>query len=187
MKSSLQTMKKAHHSTRMYDTESKNINCELMTYAMVLDELNMKLLEMARECFVDSAQSYGLENRELVIGVIRDDLDLEKRRQMLKRRELIDSSCFTLSKIKESLYSFGLDFELYEYPKLYEIVIIAKGEYTKAQQAWIRQEVRKIMPVHQQLHVIFGGPTWTHIDNNDKSFLYMDNQSLTWDQIDNLD
>ncbi len=180
-------MQKALDGTALYDVSKPNINYELMTYKMVLDELNTKIVTLSNECFIETASSFGLENRELVIGAVRDDLTLDKRRQMLKRRELINSTCFTLSKIKESLLSFGLDFELYEYPSLHEIVIIATDDYTKEQEAWIRSQVSKIMPAHQQVHVVFGGPTWSEIDNNNNSFLHMDNRGLTWESIDNLD
>ena len=64
---------------------------------------------------------------------------------------------------------------------------IAEGEYSKEQQAWIRTQVQKIMPAHQQVHVIFNGPSWDEIDSRDNSFLSMDNRDMTWEEIDNLD
>lgn len=187
MRSSKQTMKKALESTKLYKVQDNNINTEIEVYKMIVDMLNTQIEELLCECFVQTASSFGLQNRELVIGAVRDDLTLDKRRDMLCRREAIDSSCFTKDKIKQSLYSFGLDFELYEYPSLMEIVIIAKGEYSKEQQAWIRAQVKKIMPAHQQVHVIFNGPSWDEIDSNDNSFLSMDNRDMTWEEIDNLD
>ncbi len=187
MRSSIQTMRKALESTKLYSTQDNNLSDELEVYKMIIDRLNNEIINLINECFVQTASGFGLENREMIIGAVRDDLTVDKRRQMLCRREAIDSSCFTPDKIKESLYSFGLDFELYEYPTLLEIVIIAEGEYSKEQQAWIRTQVQKIMPAHQQVHVIFNGPSWADIDSTSNSFLSMDNHNMTWEEIDNLD
>ena len=42
---------------------------------------------MLKEYFIDTAQSYGLTERERFTGAVRDDLSIEKRRELLKIRE----------------------------------------------------------------------------------------------------
>lgn len=181
------SMKNALSTLSLYDFDDTNISNELKVYAYVLDELNNELNVMLDECFIDTASSYGLSQRELIIGDVRNDLSVDKRREMLKLRESICKSSFTVEKIKESLKSFGLQFELKEYPSLYIVNIDARGSYSAKEQVWIRNEVEKIMPAHLTAQVIFGGPTWEVSDNKNNTFSYIDSLSYTWDTIDNLE
>lgn len=171
----------------LYSFDDTNVSYELRAYACVLDKLNEELMTMLNECFIDTAQSYGLSQRELIIGAERTDLSVEKRREMLKLRESICKSSFTVSKIKESLSSFGLTCEVYEYPPLYTVIVDAVGDYSKPEQAWIRSEVEKIMPAHLHVEVVFGGPSWEKSDTNNYTFSYVDSLNYTWESIDNLE
>lgn len=187
MEDALKSMSNALEALSLYDTNSKNISCELLAYASEFDKLNEKLIHMLNECFVNTATDYGLSEREKLIGAVRDDQSVEKRREMLKIRESIDSSYFTLSKIKKALKSFGLDYVLYEYPSLYMVVVDAVGDYTKEQKAWISTQVQKIMPAHLSVQVIFNGISWASIDAKNNDFHDMDILNFTWQQIDNLE
>ncbi|MDO4748899.1 MAG: hypothetical protein Q4A12_06975 [Eubacteriales bacterium] len=181
-------MKSSLDKLSIYSFDNTNIDIELQVYAQVLDELNNTLVEMLDECFCDSASSYGLSQRELVIGAVRDDLAIAQRRNMLKLRESIDKSSFTLEKIKASLESFGLtDYDLNEYPSQFTVVIYANGIYTSSQKAWIRKQVEKIMPAHLITYVIFNGPTWDESDSKNNTFEYIDSLDKTWEEIDNYE
>ena len=96
MRDTYTSMKKALEPLVLYDFDDTNISNELKAYAFVLDEINRDIEEMLNECFIDTANSYGLSNRELVIGAQRDDLSVAKRREMLRLREGICKSSFTL-------------------------------------------------------------------------------------------
>lgn len=186
MKSAYTSMVEALTPLSIYEFENTNVGYELLSYSLVLDEINEKLTKLLDECFIESASDYGLENRELIIGAVRNDLSVDKRRSMLKLRESITSSSFTLSEIKKSLESFGLQSKIYEYPSLYIVVIDAIGSYSTELQAWIRSQVEKIMPAHLQVQVVFGGPTWEQSDTKDNTFSYIDSMGLTWGDIDNI-
>lgn len=181
------SMKKSLTPLGIYNFNRTNINTELKAYAFVLDEINNEIQEMLSECFIDSAKSYGLTNRELVIGAQRDDLSVEQRREMLLLRESITKSSFTVQKIEESLRSFGLQFDLLEYPSLYIVSVNARGSYSEKEQAWIRNEVEKIMPAHLIVQVVFCGPTWEQSDSKNSTFSYIESLDLCWDEIDNLE
>lgn len=180
-------MKNALEPLCLYSFENTAVAHELYTYAMMFDEHKAELLQMLDECFVDTAQSYGLAQRELIVGAVRDDLTVAQRRNMLRLRESIDKSSFTVPKIKNALKSFGLEvFELYEYPSLYTVVVDAQGSFSTAQKAWIRSQVKKIMPAHLDAHVVFNGPSWNTSDSKNNSFYYIDSLNYTWETIDNL-
>lgn len=187
MKSSFENMRAVLSRTSLYDIDAKNVSNELMAYADVFDEVNKELRNMMDECFVSTAKSFGLSNRERVIGKVRDDLDELKRREMLLLRGAMNSQCFTVKSIKEALKSFGLVFSLYEFPSQSTVVLDAIGEYSDAQKAWICSQVQKIMPAHLFVQVIFSGPTWTDIDTNNNTFDAIDSKNYIWQEIDNLD
>ncbi len=180
-------MKEALYPLDLYSFDDTKISYELMAYSVVFDELNNELCTMLSERFVQSASSYGLSEREIVVGAQREDLNIEERREMLMLRNSLDNNSFTLSKIKNALKSFGLSCNVYEYPNQFVIVLDAIGTYKSEQQAWIRAEVQKIMPAHLQVQVIFGGPSWDTIDQNNNTYAYLDSLDMTWDSIDNLE
>lgn len=187
MKQAYNSMRDALKPLGLYSFDSTNVSNELLAYAVAIDELNNMLCGMLRECFIDTAEDFGLSQRERVIGAVRDDLSIDKRRNMLKLRESISLSSFTPSEIKKSLDSFGLTYAIYEFPTLYTVVVDSTGEYTSAQKAWIRSQVEKIMPAHLQVQVVFNGPSWAQIDEYDNNFSYMNIKDYTWEEIDNLE
>ncbi|MBQ4129707.1 MAG: DUF2313 domain-containing protein [Ruminococcus sp.] len=188
MKEAYTSMKEALSPLSLYSFENSNISYELQTYSDEINRLNKKTLEMLFECFIDTASTYGIENREIIIGALRDDLTLQKRRQMLNLRESIDQKSFTVEQINKSLKSFSLEnFKVYEYPKTYTIVVDALGSYTDAQKAWIRSQILKIMPAHQVVYVVFNGPSWEQSDSKNNDFTYIDSLNLRWEDIDNLE
>ncbi len=187
MKDTYTSMTQALSAFNLYSFDNTNISRELRVYAHFLNELNNELQTLLDECFIDSASSYGLSIRELIIGTERTDLSTAQRREMLKLRESICKSSFTVEKIKESIRSFGLDFKIFEYPSLYIVRVDAVGDYTKEERAWITSEIEKIMPAHLGVQVVFGGPTWEKSDNNNKTFLEIDTLNYTWHEIDNID
>ncbi len=188
MRAAYSSMEEALSKLSLYDFNNTNISYELTCYALQFDALNTLTREMLSECFIDTASSYGIENREIIIGALRDDLTLTKRREMLTLRESIDQTSFTLQHIRKALKSFSLDdFEIYEFPKIYTIVVDIKGDYTNAQKAWIRAQILKIMPAHQVVYVVFNGPSWEQIDSNNNDFTYIDSKNYSWEDIDNLE
>jgi len=185
--SAYNSMKRALCPLNLYSFDDTKISHELMAYSAVLDEINSELSVMLDECFLSSASSYGLSEREAVIGAQRDDLSVQKRREMLLLRNSLDNNSFTLSKIKEALKSFGLSCNVYEYPLQFVLVLDAIGTYKSEEQAWIRSQVQKIMPAHLQVQIIFGGPSWDEIDQKNNTYAYLDSLSMSWDSIDNLE
>ncbi len=180
-------MKRQLESLSLYDFANTNISYELMAYATVIDKMNAYVRNLLRENFIDTAVAFGLDDRELVIGAVRNDLSTQKRREMLLLREKIDDSYFTLAKIKSSLDSFGFEYTLHEFPSLYTVVIDAVGGYTSAQKAWIKSQVKKIMPAHLYVDIVLSGLTFADIDARNNTFSYIDSKNITWESIDNLE
>ncbi len=187
MSSTYDTMKNTLEKLNLYSFDGTTVDCEIRAYAYVLDKLNAELSQMLSECFIDSAESYGLKNREIVFTRERSDLDVIKRRQMLKLRESICMTSFTVEKIREAIKSFGLDAVITEFPSLYLVRVDAVGDYSLIEQAWIQKEIEKIMPAHLSVQVIFSGPTWDESDAKGNTFASIDSLDFTWDEIDSMD
>ncbi len=185
MKSTFESLKESLSRLNLYDFDNTNISNEIKAYSYVIDELNEDLCTMLRECFIETAQTYGLSNRETIIGAKVENDNVESRRKMLMLRESINQSSFTVEKIKESLKSFGLECKVIEYPSLYTVVIDTIGDYPEEKRVWISSEINKIMPAHLNVEVIFNGATWELSDSKDNTFSYIDSLDKTWEEIDN--
>lgn len=171
----------------VYNVSDPLLVAELSAYSILIDELNEKTEEMLLECFIHTASSYGLENKELLISDVRDDLSVEQRRKMLALRECIDTSSFTVKKIKQACDSFALcECRFSEYPSLYMVAIEITGDYTNAQKSLIEQQIKKIIPAHLVVNISFNGHTWEHSDSKDNTFSYIDSLDYTFKEIDNL-
>mgnify|MGYP001224039914 CR=1 FL=1 len=82
------SMVKKLTDTKLYSVRTGGRTyAELKAFAAGLDLLFNELDEMLKEYFIDTAQSYGLTERERFTGAVRDDLSIEKRRELLKIRE----------------------------------------------------------------------------------------------------
>ncbi len=185
MKGAFESMKESLSRLNLYDFDNTNISNEMKAYAFVIDSLYEQLCLMLRECFIETAQTFGLSNREMIIGAKVENDNVESRRKMLMLRESINQSSFTVEKIKESLNSFGLECKVIEYPSLYTVVIDTIGEYPEDKRVWISSEIQKIMPAHLIVEVIFNGASWELSDSKNNTFSYIDSLGLTWEEIDN--
>lgn len=106
---SLISIKKKLRPLNLYNLNDDNIiNAELFAYAVALDMINLKLLELERECFISTAESYGLNLREKLFGYVRNNLEVSKRRDMLIYRGAITSNDFTKKKLEEALMASGI-------------------------------------------------------------------------------
>jgi hypothetical protein len=61
--------------------EGDPLALELTVYGEELDRVYDALDELLREAFIETAESYGLENRERFTGAVHDDETVERRRE----------------------------------------------------------------------------------------------------------
>lgn len=167
-------------------SESSLVYKELVMYSVALDEVHLLLEELERECFVQTAQSYGLSNREKIWGFERDDLSKEKRQSIILNRLNIDENNFTPEAMRNFLSVVNFDAEMEEYPAENRIVITNKTtKYSKAKRAWIREQLINFFPAHLELVIDFRAITWEELDNKQLTFAQMDSAGFTWENIEN--
>lgn len=152
-------LKKIHSLSGVYKvTAGSNIENELKAYSAGLDILTQALEEFERECFVDTACSYGLERRELMSGAQRDDLPIDLRRQMLLCRSYFGESDFTLEGILKVFEILGIEGSVVENPTQNKMVLKVKtGGLKKGQRNWILSQVAQLLPAHLETETIFEG------------------------------
>lgn len=76
---SLDSMTKKLENTKIYAVKPGGRNyAEIKAFSVGLDMIFNELDEMLREYYIDTAQSYGLTERERFTGAVRDDLSIEK-------------------------------------------------------------------------------------------------------------
>lgn len=169
-------------------TEDSNIYYEISAYSIALDRHRENLERVLKECFISSAETYGIENREKVIGGVRSDYSLEYRRRMLILRKAFGDNDFTKGKFNSFLTSIGIYiFDVLEMPEDEEINICIGGSYNRDDKAWIMKEIKLALPAHLNSNVYFGGIDWATIDSKDLTYDLIDNYNYSWSVINSLE
>ena len=164
--------------------QNSTVYKELCAYAAALDILEATLLQAQQECFICTAQSYGLSHREINIGPVREELTLEKRREMLLSRAALKQDDFNRSGVEQMLSALGLEFTLFELPHQQTLHIDCKGSYTQAQRKWISSQPIAQLPAHLDVLLDFRNLQWSTIDAKNLTFASMDAKAMTWKQIE---
>lgn len=180
----LQRLHQYHSPVTVYDDGAQALSWELEAYADELERLYADLGVLFRERFVATAQDIGLKAYEVLFGPERSDESVETRREKLLLRMNLGGGDFTPAGIRRALDSFGLEYTLSEYPQIGRMTVTATTDYTEAEQAWIKREVEKIIPAHIEFQLTFNTLTWAQWDALDRTFAAIDNEEMTWRQID---
>ena len=107
---SFESMKTKLEGTGLYDITAKsNIGAELLAYAEGLDSVFDMLEMMERELFIDTAEDFGIAERERFVGKVRDGYSIEKRRDMLKIAEQKVGGRCTLNDFKQFVRGYGVE------------------------------------------------------------------------------
>lgn len=182
----LEKLINAHSALKIYNIkEGSNIYAELSAYSVGLELLNNELEEIEKEAFISTAETYGLSLAEKLWGRQRDDLSLEKRREMILKRSSFGYDDFTLEGIEKLLGFLGIDGEIQEYPQLHRITVTITDEnLTDGQKNWILSQMLALFPAHLEADAVFAGFCWEDIESNNLTFDSMENCNMTWSQID---
>lgn len=184
MMTAFDRMKDRLSKVRVYDDDAPALSWELKAYAVEIERLYTRLNEMFRERFISTAQDMGLSAYEKIFGPVRDDESVEERRRKLLMRLNLGNNDFTVDGFRKALESFGLNYIISEFPELGRMNVIATTDYSPIEQAWIKNEVLKIVPAHIEFQLSFNTLTWEQWDGLNRTFSAVDNEDLTWDQID---
>ena len=134
----------------------------------------------------DDAVVLGWELKAYAAEIDRLYIRLE---EMFRERFISTAQDIGLSAYEKifgsELESFGLDYIISEFPEIGRMNVIATSDYSPVEQAWIKNEVSKIVPAHIEFQLSFNTLTWEQWDGMNRTFSAFDEEDLTWDQIDN--
>ena len=184
---SLDSMLRKLAPLNVYDlSETSCVYAELAAYAEALDAYRANLDETLRECFISSAESYGLDLREEIIGSVRENYTTAERRQMLISRKCIGDNDFTPAAFDGLIRGLGAQScTMNEMPSDYMITITLKGVLETVDETWIINQIKLLMPAHLAVFVYAGGLTFLEIDSANVTFAVYDNADYTWAQLEN--
>ncbi len=181
----LESMIKKLAPLGIYDTRNtSNIYAELSAYAAAIDSYRDLLDEALRECFISTAETFGLEIRERVVGDVRSDCSIEQRRNMLSTRASLGETDYNLAGFDKFMDSFGVqDYTLSESPSTQSVTVTITGDYPGNTESWIKNQIELILPAHLNMNVYSGGLRWSAIDNNNDTYTAFDSKNYTWEQL----
>lgn len=151
------SMVKKLTDTKLYSVRTGGRTyAELKAFAAGLDLLFNELGKMLKEYFIDTAQSYGLTERERFTGAVRDDLSIEKRRELLKIREQTNEEFCTPEGFNKILEGYGLGgFELIENPQKNALTVKIYDALDEQNKAWVNKMIENDFPAHLAVTVDF--------------------------------
>ena len=154
---SLDSMTKKLENTKIYAVKPGGRNyAEIKAFSVGLDMIFNELDEMLREYFIDTAQSYGITERERFTGAVRDDLSIEKRRELLKTREQTNEKFCTPEAFNKILQGYGLGgFELIENPQENALIVKIYDALDEQNKAWVNKMIENDFPAHLAVTVDF--------------------------------
>ena len=180
-----EAMKRSMAPLKIYGEEPIVLDRELRVYASEIELLYTELDSMFKERFINTAEDVGLSVYEELFGPERSELSAEQRRRRLMLRMNLGEGDFTVEGVRKALDSLGLSYTISEFPELNKLNITAVTEiYTEAEKAFIEREINKIIPAHLDFQITFNTLMWSQLDNMNRTFAEIDNEDLTWKQID---
>lgn len=144
------SMKNKLHPIGLYNvTDSSNVSAELKAYAEGLDKLFNMLDEMTREYFIDTAEGYGLSERERFTTRERSEYSIEKRREMLKIQEQMMGNDCSPNTFRKILEGCGLsDFEITENFSEQTVIITINDTLADETKKYVEERINAEFPVH---------------------------------------
>ncbi len=154
---SFTSMSKKLVSTKIYSVNKGGANyAELKAFAKGLDLIFNQLDEMLKEYFIDTAQSYGLTERERFTGAVRDDLSVEKRRELLKVREQTNEKFCTPESFNKILQGYGLsNYKIVENPSANALTIKIADALDEQNRLWVQKMIDNDFPSHLDVLIEF--------------------------------
>lgn len=84
---------------KAYNKDNVNLQSEMYAYSKGLEIISNRLMNVEKECFVSTAEDYGLTVKERYFDSITRASDVKSRREMLLSLLSVDETDFNLDGI----------------------------------------------------------------------------------------
>lgn len=134
--------------TGLYEpSDGSLLRAELAAYAEGLDLYFDELEALLRECFIATAQSYGITLREQLMGRMSfAGSNLTKRRNALLRGFSVNSGDFTTEGMMKVLESFGLTGSFSFSQQQFLLTVHPSQNMTTASKRRLKAEIKELLP-----------------------------------------
>lgn len=148
-------MKNKLVSTGLYtSSDNSNTATEIKSFAEGLDLLFDTLDEMTRECFITTAESYGITERERFLGKERSEFTTDKRRDMLIIQEQMMGNECSKGAFELMLQGVGLsDFEITENFAQQAVTVTINDTLTDELKQMVEQKINAEFPSHLDITI----------------------------------
>ena len=172
---------------RLYSLrENSLVYWELLSYAKGFGLLYGRLGELYREAFLQTAEGFGITEREKLMNFpANSKLPLETRRELLRYTLSMAPRDYNLEGIENGLHSIGLDAKIQENREEEKLSITSEGflgnfiSYDR-----LKRDALRILPAHLEVDFEFGSFTWEKFEAKDWDFDRLDKRDFTWDEFE---
>ncbi len=134
-------------ATGLYDISPDTlVYAELMAYAEGLDLFFNELDELVRECFIATAESYGLTMRESMLKRYNLDRSLSGRRSAIISALSVSQSDYTYAGMEKIRDSFHLHGDFHASVSPLKVTFECTDTLTAGQQQILSEQMEKFMP-----------------------------------------
>ncbi len=160
------------------------VDWELQAYAAGLNMVYDALTELENESYVETANSYGLSQREQQLGIAPVG-EIQNRRAAILG--LLEITPFDSGRdaVQRAMSAAGMPCELLE--KTTEQKIYVNCFMQRADESVLLNgtKIAKLfLPAHLNAELDFRSISWNNIDQADEPFDIKDGKELTWNSID---
>lgn len=131
------------------------IDAEIKAYAIALQRVYDKLDELLRECFVQTAEGYGLEQLEAMARTYMSGDELESRRNKLINRLQINPSIIGKDALEKQATSLGLECNITENCSESKLNVDVLTEVADDKKEFLKAELLRFAPLHLIMYVTF--------------------------------
>ena len=108
---------------KIYSKDNVNLQGEMYAFSKGLELISNRLEIMEKECFVSTAEDYGLTTKERYFDSITRASDVKSRREMLLSLLSVDETDFNLEGMKKFMGQFPVNSEITEFATSNRILI----------------------------------------------------------------
>lgn len=153
-----ESIKEKLSATGLYNINRNGlIDAEIKAYDAGLQNLYNGIDELLRECFIQTAEGWGLEQLEAMAKTYMSGDSLEFRREKLMNRLQVNSGSIGKDALEKQAASLGLSCTITENISESKIYLDILTEVADEKKDFLKEELMRFEPPHLIMYVSFNG------------------------------
>lgn len=134
---------------KAYNKDNTNLQGEMYAYSKGLEIISNRLENIEKECFVSTAEDYGLTVKERYFDSITRADDVDSRREMLLSLLSVDETDFNLEGMKKFMKQFPVSSNITEFATSNRILItFENNDWIVSNFDFVKSCVEDFFPSH---------------------------------------